>query len=183
LSEYALAAESAAFGASLCDQAGSRGCSMITRVLTTLAFGLGLAAAPALAASENDVVSVYVDQAKVAKLPPGTSTLVIGNPAIADVTMLKTNSVMVITGKGYGETNLIALDAQGEILDEKNVRVLPSKTALIVQRGDSNLSYNCDPLCERTLQLSDDKTPFKDMQEKIESRNGLASGSSVTQPK
>lgn len=92
---------------------------MITRVLLTLAFGLGLAAAPALAASDNNLVSVYVDRAKVAKLPPGTTTLVIGNPAIADVTMLKANSVMVITGKGYGETNLIALDAQGEILDEK----------------------------------------------------------------
>ena len=123
---------------------------MITRVLTTLAVGLGLAAAPALAASDDNVVSVYVDRAKVAQLPPGTSTLVIGNPAIADVTMLKANSVMVITGKGYGETNLIALDAKGDILDEKDVRVLSAKTALIVQRGDSKLSYNCDPLCERT---------------------------------
>ena len=156
---------------------------MITRVLATLAFGLGLAAAPAFAAGDDNTLSVYVDRAKVAKLPPGTSTLVIGNPAIADVTMLRSNNVMIITGKGYGETNLIALDAQGEILDEKNVRVLPSKTSLVVQRGGSNLSYNCNPTCERTLQLSDDPIPFKEFRDKIEDRNNLAVGSSVAQQK
>jgi Flp pilus assembly secretin CpaC len=156
-------------------KAGSRGCSMFTRVLLTLAVGLGLAA-PALAASDDGVVSVYVDRAKVARLPPGVSTIVVGNPAIADVTMLKSNNVMVITGKGYGETNFILLDAKGEIVDEKKLRVLPATTVLVLQRGTTRASYSCDPECMPTVQLGDDNDVFSKASTQITMRNGLAEG-------
>ena len=39
--------------------------------------------------------------------------MILGNPMIADVTMLKDTNAMVITGKGFGQTNLIAIDSAG----------------------------------------------------------------------
>src|SRR5436309_1732842 len=117
---------------------------------TSLAvLALGLACPAALAASPtagDDVLRIVVDQAQVAKLPANTSTVIIGNPAIADVTMLKNNSGMVVTGKGYGRTNLIALDVNGALLDEKQIHVEPVRHFLVVQRGHSRESYSCDPV-------------------------------------
>jgi hypothetical protein len=117
---------------------------------------------------------VLIDQAKVARVPAGTSTLVIGNPLIADVSMLKGGVGMVVTGKGYGQTNLIAIDAQGNIIDEKQLRVEPSHDVLVVQRGNSRASYSCNPWCMPTVQLGDDATVFGDAGGQIQQRNGFA---------
>ena len=95
---------------------------------------------------------------------------------IADVTMLKNNNSMVITGKGFGQTNLIAIDATGSIIEEKQVRVLPAKTVLVLQNGTSRVSYACNPECMPTVQLGDDDKNFKDAGKQISSRNGYAAG-------
>ena len=58
---------------------------------------------------------------------------------IADVTMLKNSNSMVITGKGFGQTNLIAIDAGGSIIEEKQVRFLPANTVLVLQNGSSRI--------------------------------------------
>lgn len=134
-------------------------------------------AAPAFATgteATSDMLRVTLDQAKVAKVPTGTSTLVIGNPAIADVTMLKGGVGMVVTGRGYGQTNLMAIDAEGNILDEKQVRVEPATTVLVVQRGNARASYSCSPKCMPTIQLGDDNTVFGDTIQQIGARNGMS---------
>jgi Flp pilus assembly secretin CpaC len=58
-------------------------------------------------------ITVVMDQAKIVQLPENTATIVLGNPLIVDVTMLQKNQKMVLTGKTFGETNLIALDKSG----------------------------------------------------------------------
>jgi Flp pilus assembly secretin CpaC len=142
-----------------------------------LASGLGLSSAAAAgAAAPSDVLKITLDQAKVAKVPTGTTTLVVGNPAIADVTMLKGGVGMVVTGKGYGQTNLVAIDVQGNILDEKQIVVAPTRDVLIVQRGDSRSSYSCNPQCMPTVQLGDEDKAFDDAGKQITSRNTLAQG-------
>ena len=65
---------------------------------------------PPLWAMEETLV-VTIDQARVVNVPAGTDALVVGNAGIADVTLLKQGATMIITGKGFGETNFIALDA------------------------------------------------------------------------
>ena len=55
------------------------------------------------------------------KLPERASTVVIGNPLIADVT-LQPGNVMVVNARGYGVTNVIALDRNGATLMERLVR-------------------------------------------------------------
>lgn len=140
--------------------------------------GLGLAGAP-LAASADEpvaVLNVTLDQAKIARIPEGTATLVIGNPIVADVTMLKGSGAMVVTGKGFGETNLIALNGQGDVLDEKTIRVVPTGSVLVVQRGMERESYSCAPQCMPTIQLGDGKV-FNDASTQLTQRNSLVSSS------
>ncbi len=119
---------------------------------------------------------VTLDQAKVARVPEGTKTLVIGNPIVADVTLLKGSNTMVVTGKGFGETNLIALDGAGNVLDEKMIRVKQTNSVLIVQTGMLRESYSCTPLCMPTVQLGDPldfSKSFDRPGEQIVKRNGL----------
>jgi len=139
-------------------------------------FALGFSAASAIAAgaASDDVLRITLDQAQVAKLPEHTSTVIIGNPAIADVTTLKNGAGMVVTGKGYGQTNLIALDAQGNLLDEKQIHVEPTKKVLVVQRGSSRESYSCDPTCMPTAVLGDDPNVFNTVSGQITAHDALS---------
>ena len=146
---------------------------MLHRALLCFALVSGFGLSPA-AAAPADVLKITLDQAQIAKVPTGTTTLVVGNPSIADVTMLKGGVGMVVTGKGYGQTNLVAIDAQGNILDEKQIQVTPTHNVLVVQRGDARTSYACNPLCMPTVQLGDEDKAFDEAGKQISARNGLA---------
>jgi Pilus formation protein N terminal region len=149
---------------------------MSSRLWLAVAFVLASGASPARA--ETSTIAVTLDQAKIVKLAPGTATLIVGNPMIADVTMLKNNDTMVITGKGFGQTNLIAIDAAGSLIVEEQIQVLPSKTVLLLQSGASRISYACDPTCMPTVQLGDDDKTFKNVGEQMSTRNGYAASGS-----
>lgn len=145
---------------------------MSSRLWLAAAFVLASGASPARA--ETSAIAVILDQAKIAQLPQGTTTLIVGNPMIADVTMLKNNNTMIITGKGFGQTNLIAIDAAGSLIEERQIQVLPAKTVLVLQNGSSRISYSCNPACMPTVQLGDDDKTFKDAGEQMSTRNGYA---------
>ena len=66
-----------------------------------------------VAKAQEKTIYVDLDYARILRLPEGAQTLVIGNPLIADVTMLKNNRLMVVTGKSFGATNFIILDNSG----------------------------------------------------------------------
>ena len=152
---------------------------MSPRLLPFLALVAGLALASGAAAGPAErtgVLEITLDQAKVLQVPEGAKTLVVGNPAIADVTMLKGGAAMVVTGKGYGQTNMIALDAQGNIIDEKQIDVQPTRSVLVVQRGNDRESYWCNPTCMPTVQLGDENKAFSEASGQIGARNALAEG-------
>ena len=89
------------------------------------------------------------------KLPERVATLVIGNPLIADVS-IQPGGLMVVTGKGYGVTNLIALDRNGATLMEKQVSVKgPYANTVVVYRGMTRETYSCAPFCEPRVTLGD----------------------------
>jgi hypothetical protein len=122
----------------------------------------------------EDTITVTLDRARIVKLPDRTQTLVIGNPIIADVTPLKTNGLMVITGKSYGTTNLIALDSSGTPVAESVVRVHPAENALIVHRGMSRESYACSPRCEPTINLGDEGKYLGEVAGNVKARTALS---------
>src|SRR5580692_5366784 len=108
----------------------------------------------ATSAPAAEAISVVLDQAKISKVPDRTSTVVVGNPLIADVS-IQAGGIMVVTGKGYGLTNLIALDRAGKVLAEQQVRVRAPSDAVVVYRGVARESYSCSPYCERRITLGD----------------------------
>ena len=135
---------------------------------------LCLLAGPAGAA--EDTLTITVDRARVVKLPAGAQTLVVGNPIIADVTLLRQNGTMIVTGKGYGETNLIALDGAGNPVAESLLRVVAGTNVVLVQRGLERQSYACAPVCQPTMKLGDDTTYFSNNATQIQARNAQATG-------
>lgn len=147
---------------------------MSSRLWLAAAFVIASGASPARA--ETSLIAVTLDQAMIGRLPQGTVTLIVGNPMIADVTMLKNNNTMVITGKGFGQTNMIAIDGAGSLIEEEQIQVVPAKTVLVLQNGSSRISYACNPACMPTVQLGDDDKTFRDVGEQISTRNGYAAG-------
>jgi Flp pilus assembly secretin CpaC len=108
--------------------------------------------APALAA---EPIVVELDQARIMKLPDRAATVVIGNPLIADIS-LQHSGIAVITGKGFGATNVIALDRAGTVLMEKTIEVTgPSDSIVVVYRGINRETYSCTPECSRRITLGD----------------------------
>jgi len=119
---------------------------------------------------------VTIDQARVVNVPAGTEALIVGNAAIADLTLLKQGATMVITGKGFGETNFIALDAAGIPLAQSLIRVVGGRNALLVQRGLGRQSYACAPQCLPTVKLGDDAKYFGDAAGQVKDHNAQATG-------
>lgn len=134
-------------------------------------------AAPAgTPAAAPETVSVLVDHAKVVRLPERAQTVIVGNPGIADVSVQR-NGVMVVTGKSFGVTNLIALDASGALLAESLVRVgAASNSVLTVQRGLERESYSCTPSCQPSARLGDTQRYFAEVGGQSVSRNAQATG-------
>jgi Flp pilus assembly secretin CpaC len=98
---------------------------------------------------------VYLDQAKIVKLPERTATLVIGNPLIADA-VVQPGGVAVITAKSYGATNLVALDRNGATLSDHSIQVVgPADRVVVVYRGIDRETYSCMPNCERRITIGD----------------------------
>src|SRR5258708_39683981 len=95
----------------------SRGCGHeeIRIALALCLFGLAFALPNQASAAEP--LAVTVDQATVMKLPEKVATIVVGNPLIADVAV-ESGGLPVVTGKGYGSTNLRALDRTRAVLME-----------------------------------------------------------------
>jgi Flp pilus assembly secretin CpaC len=104
-------------------------------------------------------VTILVDQAQVMKLPDGVATLVVGNPLIADVS-IQAGGMGVLTGKGYGVTNLLMLDRSGSILEQKTIEVQGPRDSVVVYRGTERESYSCMPKCERRITLGDNTDYF-----------------------
>src|SRR3712207_3005653 len=128
----------------------------------------------ASASSGRDTVSVMIDHAKVARLPERTQTVIVGNPMIADITAQK-NGIVVVTGKSYGITNVIALDGAGTLIAESFISVQAATEAIvIVQRGLERESYSCTPNCQPSILLGDSSKYFGEIGGQAGQRNGLA---------
>ena len=128
------------------------------------------------AAHADSAIVAVVDQARLVKIPAGTETLIIGNPTIADVTLLKQNNIMILTPRAFGETNFIALDGQGNAVAQSLIRVVNGTDAVIVQRGMNRESYSCAPRCQPTERLGDDEGYLGKVSAQVQAHTNRLSG-------
>ena len=145
--------------------------SLVVGLVLWPAIGLAAPTAPM-----TEKISVNVDQAKLVRLPGKIATIVVGNPLIADVT-LQAGGVIVVTGKGYGATNFIAMDRAGDILVDRLIQVEgPTDQLVTVYRGVERESWSCMPVCQRRVTLGDGESYFKAAIDQAGSLSNQASG-------
>jgi len=133
-------------------------------------------------ASAQELITVMLDQAKIAKLPERATTMVVGNPLIADVS-IQAGGIMVVTGKGYGVTNLIVLDRAGKVLSDQLVQVKSPVDNIIIYRGIARESYSCAPDCAPRITLGDSPDYFEGTLNQTGTRNSRAQqGQSAATP-
>ena len=143
----------------------------------TLLLGFAAIATPAAAADE--IVSITMDQARILRLPERVTTIVVGNPLIADVS-LQQGGLMVLTGKGYGTTNLVTLDRNGAELSNQLIQVhAPGDSIVVVYRGQLRESYSCTPQCDRRITLGDSPEFFNPTVAQTVNRNAAASATAA----
>ncbi|MDP3175277.1 MAG: pilus assembly protein N-terminal domain-containing protein [Phenylobacterium sp.] len=114
------------------------------RRLALLAVAATLAAQPAFA----ETFAVRLDQSARIRLSAPARDVIVGNPGIADVSMIDSRNVVVL-GKAYGMTNLIVVDRAGRTILERDLVVTAPEASVSIFRGPQMVSYACSSLCER----------------------------------
>ena len=125
--------------------------------LTALAVAAMLMA-PVAAVAESAPVSVKVNMARILRINAPAATVIVGNPGIADVA-IQDPQTLVLTGKSYGQTNLIILDAQGNPIADTMIEVVQEQAGLVtVFLGNRRTSLACEPVCQSIIMLGDDSS-------------------------
>jgi Flp pilus assembly secretin CpaC len=108
-------------------------------------------------------IDVTMNEAKIVKLARAADTIIIGNPAIADASVQDSKTI-VLTGKGFGTTNLVILDTDGSpIIDEQvTVSRYDANSVRIYRRSDVQ-TLSCTPYCESAYKNDAEKTSEQEM--------------------
>ena len=127
--------------------------------------------APAHAAG----VSVAMDEVRTVTFPKTVATIYVGNPAIADINMIDSRHAFIL-GKGYGSTNMVALDQDGKQVSNTHISVLARQdSSLTLQRGANRVTYSCTAAhCEVTPQPGDGKDTFEAANSQIAAHEATA---------
>ena len=114
--------------------------------------GLALLAAPGLAIAQSPRISVEIDQAQRVQLSGPAGSVIVGNPEIADVTVVDANT-LYITGKGYGVTEVVAVDQIGRTVFHSQVVVTAGDGAgrVRVWRGAQATEMACAASCSPSV--------------------------------
>lgn len=128
-----------------------------------LSLGLALLIAPAAMPASAEGIDVTMNQAKILKLSRAADTIVIGNPEIADASVQDASTV-VLTGKGFGVTNLVILDEAGApIIDEQVIVSRSTAETLRIYRRASVQTLSCTPYCESSYKTEAERQSEQEM--------------------
>ncbi|WP_224705602.1 pilus assembly protein N-terminal domain-containing protein [Devosia aquimaris] len=122
---------------------------------------IGLVCAPLLMAPpawavDGAPINVNVNMARILRINASAATVIVGNPGIADVT-IQDPQTLILTGKSYGQTNLIVLDAAGNPIADTLIEVIQMQAGLTtVYQGQSRTTLSCAPICQDTIMMGDD---------------------------
>lgn len=115
---------------------------------------------PSLAGTGIDVV---MNQAKIVRLSRAADTIVIGNPAIADAAVQDATTI-VLTGKGFGVTNLVVLDRDGSpIVDEQITVGRDEASSVRIYRRAEVQTMSCTPYCESSYKSDAERVSEAEM--------------------
>lgn len=137
-------------------------CGMVFVLLTT--------SIPANAAQE---IVLTADQSQIIRLPEAPVTLLIGNPSIADAT--SEGNMLFLHPKGYGLTNVQALDKDGKKLGDYLVRIIYDDSySVSMYSPNGRETYSCRRDCEPALRIGDETGHFGAYAAQLGTKGSLA---------
>ena len=99
--------------------------------------------------SRDQALSVGAGQATRIHLSAPARDIVVGDPAVADVSLIDERTLVVL-GKKVGATTLLAFDVHGRPLTDRQIMVSEaSDEAVVVHRGVAASTYACANRCSR----------------------------------
>ncbi len=105
-------------------------------------------AGPAHAQENEEMMRVYMDHARVLKLDRPVAKVIVGNSDVADATVADARTI-VLTGRAFGTTNVVILDAEGNALfDERILVSIDEGNTVRVYRQTDRSVLSCTPNCE-----------------------------------
>jgi len=126
----------------------------------------------AMAASK--VVQVLVDQVTLVRLDRPAAEIVVGNPSIADVSV-QSGKLLVVTGKSFGETNLIVMDADGKVVANRQLIVQEPRTGFVTMyRNGERQTLHCAPNCTPPLVIGDTPNIFEAIASQITKKQSIS---------
>lgn len=126
---------------------------------SALSFGVSLVATVVFAGSaqaSDPIYQVDLNKTQILRLPAAAGSVIIGNPNIADVTVHSPMTVMIV-GRGFGETNLIILDRNGQTMMDADIQVtsITPTNGVRLFNAKSRETYSCTPYCQPSPVLGD----------------------------
>jgi Flp pilus assembly secretin CpaC len=120
---------------------------MFNRPLAAVLAVAALMAAPVAALAQSAPLSVQIDHSQRVQLRGAAASVIVANPAIADVQVVDANTLYIV-GKGYGVTEVAVVDAIGRPLFQNQVVVTGGSTGSVrVWRGAQMTEMACASSC------------------------------------
>lgn len=111
-------------------------------------------------ATADDLIVRY-DQSQLLRMPRHVADIIVGNPSIADVSVQRGN-LLVVTGKTFGVTNIIALDDERNVIHDQRVVVQRDERRVVnLHKGSQRESFTCSPNCSPTITIGDGAAFFE----------------------
>jgi hypothetical protein len=144
-------------------------------IAAVLAAGVGQ---PAMAQNAfGPDVNVLIDQAALVRLERPAQEIVVGNPSIADVSV-QSGKVLVVTGKSYGQTNLIVMDPDGKVIVNRKLIVQdPRMGSVTLYKGSARYTLDCAPNCTTPLVIGDTSDYFEAISKEIKTKQTISQSS------
>jgi Flp pilus assembly secretin CpaC len=121
---------------------------------------VALADAPARA---EGGIPILMNEAKIVKLARPADTIVVGNPDIADASVQDATTI-ILTGKGFGVTNLVVMDETGApIVDEQIFVSRQDARSVRIYRRSEVQTLSCTPFCEGAYKSEAERTSEAEM--------------------
>lgn len=87
-------------------------------------------------------LAVPEDEARIVSFDKPVTTVFVADPSVADINVIDSTHAFLL-GKAFGETNLIALDAQGNPISSRHITVYGGSSLVTLNRGNAQFTYAC----------------------------------------
>lgn len=131
--------------------------------INLLSLGMATACLAACALAQGPAraeggIPILMNEAKIVKLARPADTIVVGNPDIADASVQDATTI-ILTGKGFGVTNLVVMDETGApIVDEQIFVSRQDARSVRIYRRSEVQTLSCTPMCEGAYKNDAERT-------------------------